>query len=163
MYKADEYHSWNTSLTSDDVRRRLPCDGGLWTEEEPVITPYFGIWDKSAAKIGKSIAFIPAHYPSPSSQRREKDLDNNCHQSPSASDFRPGSPVDISTLGAFAYCIEATESLSQVTTFFLQQKVNFQDRQEVGSWLTRFKELDLRLVQYVSNSIRLQCNAKLTL
>lgn len=54
---------------------------------------------------------------------------------------------DMSTVGAFAYCIEATESLSRVTTFFLQQKINFHDRREVSSWLTRFKELDLRLVQ----------------
>lgn len=55
--------------------------------------------------------------------------------------------VDMTTVGAFAYCIEATESLSRVTTYFLQQRINFDDRQEVGSWLTRFKELDLRLVQ----------------
>jgi hypothetical protein len=60
--------------------------------------------------------------------------------------------VDTSKLGAFAYCIEATESLNQVTTFFLQQRVNFENRQEVGSWLTIFKELDLRLVQYVLTS-----------
>ncbi|KAJ0384404.1 hypothetical protein COL922a_008459 [Colletotrichum nupharicola] len=56
--------------------------------------------------------------------------------------------VDMTTVGAFAYCIEATESLSRVTTYFLQQKINFQDRQEVSSWLTRFKELDLRLVHW---------------
>ena len=102
LYDAYEEDSWNTSLTSDDVRRRLPCDGGLWAEEEPVITPYFGIWDKSAAKIGKSIAFIPAHYPSPSSHRREGELDSNRRPSPSDSDFHSSSPVDISTLGAFA-------------------------------------------------------------
>ena len=57
------------------------------------------------------------------------------------------SDVDTSKLGAFAYRIESTESLSQVTSFFLQQKVDFQNREEVGAWLTRFKELDLRLVQ----------------
>jgi hypothetical protein len=50
-------------------------------------------------------------------------------------------------LGALAYRIEATESLNQVTSFFLQQRVDFRNRQEVGAWLTRFKELDLRLVQ----------------
>jgi hypothetical protein len=33
---------WNTSLTADDVHRRLPADGGYFTREEPVITPYFG-------------------------------------------------------------------------------------------------------------------------
>jgi len=127
---------WNTSLTSDLVQRRLPCDGGFWTREEPVSTPFFGIWDKSAGRIGNSIAHIPDHYPSP--QGRSES-------SPGSSG--PTAPVDISTLGAFAYCVEATESLSQVTTFFLQQKVDFKSRTEVGSWLTRFKELDLRLVQ----------------
>jgi hypothetical protein len=127
---------WNTSLTSDLVHRRLPCDGGFWTRSEPVTTPFFGIWDKSAGRIGNSIAHIPDHYPSPHER----------------TDSTPGSsaaagPVDASTLGAFAYCVEASESLSQVTTFFLQQKVDFKNRNEVGSWLTRFKELDLRLVQ----------------
>lgn len=56
--------------------------------------------------------------------------------------------IDSSKLGAFAYCIEATESLSQVTTFFLQQRINWQDKEHAVSWLTRFKELDLRLVQW---------------
>jgi hypothetical protein len=129
---------WSTSLTSDDVHRRLPCDGGLWAREEMSETPFFGIWNKSAAKIGNSIAFIPAHYPTP-------DHEDESTRSPGATSN--STVVDTSKLGAFAYCIEATESLSQVTTFFLQQKVDFQNRQEVRSWLTRFKELDLRLVQ----------------
>lgn len=124
---------WNTSLTADDVQRRLPADGGLWHKEKAVQTPYFGIWDKSSAKIGKSIAFMPAHYPSPG-QASETDANE--------------ATADMSTVGAFAYCVEATESLSRVITYFLQQKVNFRDRQEVGSWLTRFKELDLRLVHW---------------
>lgn len=131
---------WSTSLTSDDVHRKLPCDGGLWAREERSDTPYFGIWNKSAAKIGNSIAFIPAHYPTP-----DHEIDHDCVRSPGTT--LSTTAVDTSKLGAFAYCIEATESLSQVTTFFLQQKVDFRDRQEVGSWLTRFKELDLRLVQ----------------
>lgn len=139
---ANDY-SWNTSLTSDDVRRRLPADGGLWHKEDPVTTPYFGIWDRSAAKIGNSIAFLPAHYPSP-----EQTSDAQ-PETPATTMSAPGgtATVDMTTVGAFAYCIEATESLSRVTTYFLQQRINFQDRQQVGNWLTRFKELDLRLVQ----------------
>ncbi|KAF9876919.1 hypothetical protein CkaCkLH20_05765 [Colletotrichum karsti] len=134
---------WNTSLTSDDVYRRLPADGGLWHKEEPVITPYFGIWDRSAAKIGNSIAFLPAHYPSPEQTAEAPP------QTPITTHPNKGpNTVDMTTVGAFAYCIEATESLSRVTTYFLQQKINFQDRQEVSSWLTRFKELDLRLVHW---------------
>jgi hypothetical protein len=53
----------------------------------------------------------------------------------------------MSNVGAFAYYIESLESLSRVNTYFLQQEVNFNNAQEVLSWLTRFKELDLRLVQ----------------
>jgi hypothetical protein len=60
-----------------------------------------------------------------------------------AADISP----DLSNIGAFAYYVESIESLSRVNTYFLQQEVNFSDRQEVLSWLTRFKELDLRLVQ----------------
>jgi hypothetical protein len=56
--------------------------------------------------------------------------------------------TDASKLGAFAYCIEATESLNQVTTFFLQQRINWQDKEHAVNWLTRFKELDLRLVHW---------------
>lgn len=129
------FYRWHTSLTSDDMHRRLPCGGALWAREEPVSTPFFGIWNKSAAKIGNSIANVPNMYPSP----RGIEQPNT----PSAGD------VDTSKLGAFAHCIESTENLSQVTTFFLQQDVDFGDRREVKDWLTRFKELDLRLVQYV--------------
>ncbi|KAG0645331.1 putative transcriptional regulatory [Hyphodiscus hymeniophilus] len=131
---------WNTSLTSDEVHRRLPCNGGSWAREEPVLTPYFGIWNKSAAKIGNSIAYVPTLYTSP------KYSDQGAGESPGA---KSGiTEVDASKLGAFAYCIEATESLSQVTSFFLQQLIDFKDRHDVGSWLTRFKELDLRLVHW---------------
>ncbi|KAH8811354.1 fungal-specific transcription factor domain-containing protein [Xylogone sp. PMI_703] len=127
---------WSTSLTSDDVHRRLPCDWTLWHNEEPVMTPYFGIWNKAAAKIGNSIAYIPSHYPDPE------------HVVDSHSPISNSELVDASKLGAFAYCIEATESLSQVTMFFLQQRVNLRSSKEVTSWLTRFKELDLRLVHW---------------
>jgi hypothetical protein len=130
---------WNTSLTSEDVHRRLPADGGYFTREEPVTTPYFGIWNKSSARIGKSLAYVPPQY-------NEED--------PVLADTVPGTspgstngPTDSSKLGAFAYCLEATESLSQVTTFFLQQRINWQDKEHAVNWLTRFKELDLRLVQ----------------
>ncbi|KAL2071097.1 hypothetical protein VTL71DRAFT_12332 [Oculimacula yallundae] len=145
VFLLDRYCSittgWSTSLTSDDVHRKLPCDGGLWHREEPSDTPFFGIWNKSAAKIGNSIAFIPAHYPTPD---HEVEPDNV--RSPGVASSL--AIVDTSKLGAFAYCIEATESLSQVTTFFLQQKIDFRNKREVGSWLTRFKELDLRLVHW---------------
>ena len=141
-YSSAYFPRWSTSLTSDDVRRRLPCNGEAWLHAEPAATPYFGIWDKSAAKIGNSIPYIRALYPSQNEQNESNDLGDAILGGRTRSN-----DVDTSKLGAFAYRIESTESLSQVTSFFLQQKVNFRNRQEVGAWLTRFKELDLRLVQ----------------
>ncbi|TEA13441.1 Citrinin biosynthesis transcriptional activator mrl3 [Colletotrichum sidae] len=137
---------WNTSLTSDDVRRRLPCDGVLWRKEDRVVTPYFGIWDKAAGRIGNPIAFIPSHYVPSTQTAAEEET-----QTPSEAGTSPGAQVtsvDMSTVGAFAYCIEATESLSRVTSYFLQQKINMRDQRDISSWLTRFKELDLRLVHW---------------
>ncbi|KAH6632952.1 fungal-specific transcription factor domain-containing protein [Boeremia exigua] len=130
---------WDTSLTSDDVHRRLPADGGYFTREEPVVTPYFGIWNKAAARIGRSLANVPAPY---------SEEDPVAEQPQGASPNSANGYIDASKLGAFAYCVEATESLSQVTTFFLQQRINAQDKEHAVSWLTRFKELDLRLVQW---------------
>ncbi|RDW62209.1 hypothetical protein BP6252_11642 [Coleophoma cylindrospora] len=128
---------WNPSLTSADVHCRLPCDGGLWRRQEAVTTPYFGIWDNRAAKIGKSLAAIPTMY------NEDSDVERSGNSSQSKLTF-----ADISKLGAFAYCIEATESLSQITEFFLRQSIDVQNQQGVNSWLTRFKELDLRLVHW---------------
>lgn len=137
---------WNTSLTSDDVNRRLPCDGITWRKEDPVETPYFGIWDKAAGRIGNPIAFIPSHYSAPA---HGKDEDR--HPTPSDSGTSPGAlpgAIDMSAVGAFAYSVEATESLSRVNSYFLQQKVNMRDNRDLTSWLTRFKEMDLRLVHW---------------
>jgi hypothetical protein len=38
--------------------------------------------------------------------------------------------------------------MSRITSYFLQQKINLNDQKEISSWLTRFKELDLRLVHW---------------
>lgn len=139
--------SSNTSLTAADVSRRLPVCGGRWYRETPAVTPYFGIWGRSAAEITSSVTFLPAHYWSPSSSTNVDAYET----SPSTSTaHRPGTKseaVNMSAVGAFAYFVESMESLSRVTTYFLHQKINFDDKQEVSSWLTRFKELDLRLVQ----------------
>ncbi|CAJ0541139.1 Ff.00g079010.m01.CDS01 [Fusarium sp. VM40] len=135
--------AWNTSLTSDDVNRRLPCDGITWRKEDPVSTPYFGIWDKSAGRIGNPIAFLPSL--SAAAPATDDDI-----ITPSEATTSPGAVtnVDMSTVGAFAYCIEATESMSRVTSYFLQQKVNIKDHKDLSSWITRFKELDVRLVHW---------------
>ncbi|KAF2621348.1 hypothetical protein BU25DRAFT_482929 [Macroventuria anomochaeta] len=138
---------WNTSLTSDDVYRRLPCDGHLWRKQEAVLTPYFGIWDKSKGRIGNPIDFL-SRYPSPGHCSRNVDFRNPVTDSPTATSYAPHQASDMSTVGAFAYNIEATESMSRVMSYFLQQKVNVRDQSDISSWLTRFKELDLRLVHW---------------
>lgn len=111
--------------------------------QKAVLAPFFGIWDKSAGRIGNSITFLAAQYPI-QNQSPGKD-----HLSPgSITDFGQNNNIEgMSTIGAFAYCIEATESMSRVTTYFLQQKVNLSEQHQISSWLMRFKELDLRLVQ----------------
>lgn len=133
---------WNTSLTSDDVCRRLPCDGHLWRKQKPVLTPYFGIWDKSRGRIGNPIGYA-SRYPSPGRTGHEEQASNVA-----AGGSWANSPTDMSTVGALAYHIEATESMSRVMSYFLQQKINVRDQTEMASWLTRFKELDLRLVHW---------------
>ncbi|KAF5864612.1 hypothetical protein ETB97_007170 [Aspergillus alliaceus] len=140
---------WNMSLCSEDVKLRLPSDGTYWAKEEPVTTPFFNIWDTSMAKLGKSISFLPGHLSS--LVDKEKDVDNTPSRSERVSPILPTSPartVDLSTIGSFAYCIEATESLNRVVKFFLQRAVNFQCKQEFSAWLTRFKELDLQLIHW---------------
>ncbi|KAF9879358.1 hypothetical protein CkaCkLH20_02901 [Colletotrichum karsti] len=110
---------WNFSLTSADVKRRLPCEGALWEAGKPLETPtpYFGVADQSSGASGT----LPTARPEEAAQ---------------------------DSLGGFAYCIEATESLSLVTSFFLQQAIDVSKPHEIQVWLMKFKQLDLRLVQW---------------
>ncbi|KAH7134946.1 fungal-specific transcription factor domain-containing protein [Dendryphion nanum] len=112
---------WNNSLTSADVRRRLPCEGALWQAGNPVRTPLFGI----AGRSSNSQQAL-----TPSSEQHSVDDE------------------ELKSIGGFAFCIEATENLNLVTSFFLQHPVAFHDAQEMQLWLMRFKELDLRLVKW---------------
>lgn len=107
---------WNLSLTSADARRCLPCEGGLWEAGEPLATPtpYFGLSESEQSSTGNA--------GDASAGTKTQYQDSGC-------------------LGGFAYCIEATESLSQVTSFALQPA------RDAQMWLMRFKELDPRLVQ----------------
>ncbi|KAF4974596.1 hypothetical protein FZEAL_8523 [Fusarium zealandicum] len=127
---------------------RLPICGGKWYDNEHMVTPYFGIWDRSRAKIGNSIAYLPGHYPSPSHSIGSETADPGLSGVSSRGRRGPASHVDMSMVGAFAYYVESIESLSQITTYFLQTDIDFNNRQDVSSWLTRFKELDLRLVHW---------------
>ena len=92
-------------MTSNDVHRRLPADGGFWHNEEAVTTPFFGIWDRSAGKIGNLIAFLPTDYNGIESSPERYHPSTGSSRIPAA----PDQKVDMSTVGAFAYRIEAVE------------------------------------------------------
>lgn len=140
--------SWNVGLTADNACRRLPMCGTHWNDEIEALSPFFEIWDKSAAKMSNSIAFLPEHYPSPGHSIDGNGSDSQPSTMRTQRAHQVVGAIDMSTIGAFAYYIESLESLSRINKYFLQQKINFNDPEEVSRWLTRFKELDLRLVQY---------------
>ncbi|KAH8680801.1 fungal-specific transcription factor domain-containing protein [Xylariales sp. PMI_506] len=110
---------WNLSLKSAEVRRRLPCEGALWEAGNPLPTP--------------TPYFGIVEEP------------NAADEDPLGAHVQNGGS---SSLGAFSYCIEATESLSLVTNFFLRQTMDARNPQSLRVWLVRFKQLDLRLVQW---------------
>ncbi|KAL6234652.1 hypothetical protein BDW75DRAFT_240870 [Aspergillus navahoensis] len=112
---------WKISLTSADVKRRLPCEGALWEREQAVEAPYFGISDSRDNASSSSV------------------LNGNRASSNSE---------DQDAIGGFAYNIEATESLALVTNFFLHHAFIVSDAEKAQVWLMKFKELDLRLIQW---------------
>ncbi|KAF5866872.1 hypothetical protein ETB97_008676 [Aspergillus alliaceus] len=112
---------WNISLTSADVKRRLPCEGALWEQEAEVRPPYFGISDTKVASPHRALLT--------ESRVTTGSKEQDC-------------------IGGFAYCIEATESLALVTNFFLHHALDIRDADKTQLWLMYFKELDLRMVQW---------------
>ncbi|VUC36515.1 unnamed protein product [Clonostachys rosea] len=136
---------WKAALTADNSSRRLPVCGTFWNENAPRVTPYFSIWDKSATQISNSVAFLPAHSVSP---KQPVEPPNNGENISPGDTSQSTSDLNTSNTGAFAYFVESLESLYQVNEYFLRQRVDFGNRQEVFSWLTRFKELDFRLVRW---------------
>ncbi|RBR18058.1 hypothetical protein FVER53590_04303 [Fusarium verticillioides] len=127
---------WSPGIDSEHVRRRLPICGGSWFHNEPAITPYFGNWGETVVKN--------SHETSPYSVER------NAGGSAGTRNIQAGGKAtgDISKIGAFAYYIQSIDSLCQISKSFLQPTVDFTNRQEVSLWLTKFKELDLRLVHW---------------
>jgi hypothetical protein len=117
------------------------------------MSPFFGIWDRSVAKIDNSIASLPEHYPSPEQFTAVNTGYSGATASTQATGAQSLDTIDLSTVGAFAYYIEALESLCRVDMYFLRQKADFANPNELASWLTRFKELDMRMVQYVMQPV----------
>ncbi|KAJ5174278.1 uncharacterized protein N7482_000155 [Penicillium canariense] len=112
---------WKTSLNSADMKRRLPCEGAHWEKEREVCTPYFGIPDFKDTTSTSSIL----------SENRDS-----------------ANPEDQDSIGGLAYNIEATESLALVTNFFLRHAFIVDDTEKAQMWMMKFKELDLRLIQW---------------
>ncbi|XEV04688.1 hypothetical protein FSHL1_009975 [Fusarium sambucinum] len=131
---------WTPGINSACVRRRLPICGGSWFHNEPAITPYFGNWDQPAAQNGHGMS--PCYSAGISAGGTERPAST---YSIRAGDRASG---DISKIGALAYYIQSIDSLSQISMTFLQPIIDFSNRQEVSHWLTKFKELDLRLVHW---------------
>lgn len=104
---------WNNSLTSADVRRRLPCEGALWQLGNPVITPWFGIVDR----------------PVPSQRAL-----NPSGESQSGSEEEEGKEA----IGGFAFSIEATDNLNLVTEFLLQQSIQLDN-----NWALRGRTMNV--------------------
>ncbi|KAJ6786626.1 hypothetical protein PWT90_03715 [Aphanocladium album] len=125
---------YRIALTGDNVWRRLPLCGTLWNTESFAVSPYLGIWDRSAGKTDSLSTFLPQHYPSP--------------EQPTTVNTDSPDGVHMGTVGAFAYYIEALEWLCRVDVYFLRQKVDLGNRDELSKWLTRFQELDMRLVHW---------------
>ncbi|PNP85310.1 hypothetical protein FNYG_01369 [Fusarium nygamai] len=127
---------WSPGIDSEHVRRRLPICGGSWFHNEPAITPYFGNWDETVLQNshGTSPYSVGSNAGGPAGTRNTR-----------ASDKATG---DISKIGALAYYIQSIDLLCQISNSFLQPAVDLANRQEVSLWLTKFKELDLRLVHW---------------
>ncbi|KAJ5898313.1 hypothetical protein N7504_008601 [Penicillium tannophilum] len=110
---------WKISLTNNDVKRRLPCEGALWQKGHETQTPYFGISDSKDTAANSII-----------------------------NGQRPTNPDEQDAIGGFAYNIEATGSLALVANFFLHHAFIVSDTIRAQMWLMKFKELDLRLIQW---------------
>jgi hypothetical protein len=113
---------WDLSLPSPNIHRRLPCHGPLWQKEIPLKapTPYFGVTDTATQETSPQNTM-----PDSLSEQQQPRI------------------------AGFAYRIEATENLSLVSRFFLKHPVNGSNARDLQIWMMRFKELDLRLIQYV--------------
>ncbi|RBA09090.1 hypothetical protein FPRO05_07370 [Fusarium proliferatum] len=130
---------WSPGINSANVCRRLPICGGSWFHNEPAVTPYFGNWDEptvhdSHGTSPYSVGSNAGGANGPASTRNIRARDK--------------ATGDISKIGALAYYIQSIDSLCQISKSFLQPAVDFSNRQEVSLWLTKFKELDLRLVHW---------------
>lgn len=104
----------------------LPVCSSFWYTNQPRPTPRLRLPDQSTVGLNHSIPI-------------SNSVNDEC---------MPG--ATISGVGALAFYVETTESMSLVMTHFLSLEVDFASKIQVSRWLMRFKELDQYLTQYVS-------------
>ncbi|KAH7114283.1 hypothetical protein B0J11DRAFT_584717 [Dendryphion nanum] len=112
---------------------KLPVCGGFWYTNQAYPTPYMTISEPSTAHLHLSMSQLLSKHTQV----------GNC-----APEFQAPNSSSTSGVGALAFYMEAVESLSLVISHFVQQSVDPADRHQVSRWLTRFKELDLHLIQW---------------
>ncbi|KAF2021570.1 hypothetical protein BU24DRAFT_338313 [Aaosphaeria arxii CBS 175.79] len=101
--------------------RRLPACASFWYTNQSCSTPFLSIPDPSGA--GLELPFTAKRSPN-------DGLSGN-----DATEREPPS----TGIGSLAFYIETVESLSTVMTHFLQQPVDFNNKQDVSRWLSRWK------------------------
>lgn len=130
---------WNPSLTAVDVRRRLPINGEYWNDNIPHRGRYFGFQS------------IKPETPHGDEETPCTSSGNYSLLSATTDENKSSLEDEVKALGGFSYCVEASEFLSAVTQFFLQQDVHPQSLAELQEWMNGFKDLDLRLAQWKAN------------
>lgn len=55
---------------------------------------------------------------------------------------------EIACLGGLSYSVEATEWLIQIAEFYIQKEIDANDTQAVQSWLSKFRKMDMQLVNW---------------
>lgn len=116
--------SASPAIDSRTIHQRLPCDGCIWESDQCVETSYFKV-----------------------DGQQQNDTQDSFGESPSFL-----SPPDVresaSSLGGFAYTIEATDNLSLVTQFNHRYALEPENSSKLSAWLNRFRQLDSRLLQW---------------
>ena len=87
----------------------------MWELGEHAVTPFLGILDKSTAKVGNLMAYVAEPVAA-----SPLELDGEINSPASSSVHGSTKTVDTSQVGAFAFRIEAAESLNQVSISLLR-------------------------------------------
>jgi hypothetical protein len=107
-------------ISSDDIRLRLPCDGYMWQQDLAVETGYFKTQQNDSSNEEDVVPF------------NLDSLENNDRSS---------------GIGGLALTIEASESLYLITQFHNRHRLDFIGPTKVSRWLSKFRQLDSRLLQ----------------